>query len=40
MYRIVSKDSRAIGYVSKNQIVGEAVFRIFPLNSEKLGTLD
>ncbi|MBR3714591.1 MAG: cofactor-independent phosphoglycerate mutase [Clostridia bacterium] len=38
--RIVSKDSRAIGYVSRNQIVGEAVFRIFPLNSEKLGTLD
>ena len=35
--RGVSKDSRAIGYVSENQIVGEAVFRLFPLN--KLGSL-
>ena len=35
--RGVSKDSRAIGYISENQIVGEAVFRIAPLN--KLGNL-
>lgn len=35
--RGVSKDSRAIGYISENQIVGEAVFRLFPLN--KLGGL-
>lgn len=35
--RGVSKDSRAIGYVSENQLVGEAVFRLFPL--KKLGSL-
>ena len=35
--RGVSKDSRAIGFVSRNQIVGEAVFRIAPVS--KFGTL-
>ena len=38
--RVVSKDSRAIGYISKNQIVGEAVFRVFPMNSDKFGFLN
>jgi signal peptidase I len=38
--RVVSKDSRAIGYISKNQIVGEAVFRVFPISSDKFGFLD
>ncbi len=36
--REVSKDSRAIGYVSENQLVGEAAFRLFPL--KKFGTLN
>lgn len=38
--RAVSKDSRMIGYIKENQIVGEAVFRIFPMTSEKFGTLN
>lgn len=38
--RIVSKDSRAIGFINRNQIIGEAVFRLFPLKSGKFGTLD
>ncbi len=38
--RAVSRDSRAIGYVSKNQLVGEAGFRIFPISGGKFGFLN
>lgn len=36
--RIVSKDSRAVGTFKKSDIVGEAKFRFWPLNS--IGTLN
>ncbi len=38
--RVVSRDSRAIGYVNKNQIVGEAIFRLFPFEDGKFGSLN
>lgn len=36
--RLVSKDSREVGTFKKEQITGEAVFRIWPFN--RIGTLD
>ena len=36
--RIVSKDSRAVGYFDKSALVGEVKFRFWPLN--KIGTVE
>ncbi len=36
--RIVSKDSRYFGPVTKKEIMGKVIFRIFPFN--KIGTID
>ncbi len=38
--RGASHDGRAIGFVKRNQIIGEAVFRFFPLKSGKFGALN
>jgi len=36
--RIVSKDSRVVGYFDKSALVGEVKFRFWPLN--KIGTVE
>ncbi|MFR5259555.1 MAG: S26 family signal peptidase, partial [Streptococcus salivarius] len=36
--RIVSKDSRAVGYFDKSALVGEVKFRFWPLS--KIGTVE
>ncbi|MHC3834647.1 S26 family signal peptidase, partial [Streptococcus thermophilus] len=36
--RIVSKDSREVGYFDKSALVGEVKFRFWPL--DKIGTVE